>query len=238
MTQELRELVATASRVLADQGQDDLIWGHASVRDPDGRGAWLKQAGWGLGEIIPERVHLVDRAGTVVDGAGTRHSEYPIHTEILAARPDVGAVVHTHPPYAVALAASGQPLRPVSHAATMFVPPEVPRFTATADLVLTPDLGRQVAGELGEAPALFLVNHGIVAVGPDLPTATVTAVLLERACRQQMITHAMGGWPNWSDAAEAAAKRDHIYTPSALRAVWEHLVRQLPRDPCTPSREA
>ena len=228
MTDDPRELVATASRVLAAQGQDDLIWGHASVRDPDDRGAWLKQAGWGLGEITADRVHLVDRGGKVIAGGGPRHSEYPIHTEILAARPDVGAVVHTHPPYAVALAASGQPLRPVSHAATMFVPPEVPRFTATADLVLTPELGKQVADTMGEASALFLVNHGIVAVGPDLPTATVTAVLLERACHQQMITHAMGGWPEWSDPAEAIAKRGHIYSPSALRAVWEHLVRQLP----------
>jgi ribulose-5-phosphate 4-epimerase/fuculose-1-phosphate aldolase len=228
MTQELRELVATASHVLAANGQDDLIWGHASVRDTDDRGAWLKAAGWGLGEITPERVHLVDRKGTVLEGEGQRHSEFSIHTEVLAARPDVGAVVHTHPPYAVALAASGQPLRPVSHAATMFVPPQVPRFTATADLILTPELGKQVAATLGDASALFLVNHGIVAVGPDLQTATATAVILERACYQQMLTHAMGGWPSWSEEAEAIEKRGHIYA-SSLHAVWDHLVRLLPQ---------
>jgi ribulose-5-phosphate 4-epimerase/fuculose-1-phosphate aldolase len=228
MTATPRELVATASRVLAAQGHDDLIWGHASVRDQQGRGVWIKAAEWSLAEVTPGRVQLVDGEGTVVEGGGTRHSEYPIHTEILAARPDVGAVVHTHPPYAVALAAAHQPLRPVSHAANMFVPPEVPRFTATADLILTPALGKQVATELGPANAMFLVNHGIVTVGPDLETATVTAVLLERACRQQLLTHAMGGWPSWSDPAESAAKRAHIYGERPLRAVWEYLVRSLP----------
>lgn len=226
MTDDARTLVATASRVLAAQGHGDLIWGHASARDD--RGVWIKSAEWGLGEVIPSRVHLVDAAGAVVEGGGARHSEYPIHTEVLAARPDVGAVVHTHPPHAVALAATGQPLLPVSHAATMFVPPAVPRFTATADLILTPELGKQVAAELAGADALFLVNHGIVTVGPDLQTATVRAVVLERACRQQMLTHAFGGWPAWSDATESTAKREHIYHDPAVQAVWDHLVRQLP----------
>lgn len=225
MTEAVRILVATASRVLADQGQDDLIWGHASVRDE--RGVWIKSAEWGLGEVTAARVHLVDAGGAVLSGDGPRHSEYPIHTEIMAARPDVGAVVHTHPPHAVALAATGQPLRPVSHAATMFVPPAVPRFTGTADLILTAELGKQVAAELGGADALFLVNHGIVTVGPDLETATVRAVVLERACQQQMLTHACGGWPSWSDAEESAAKREHIYSERAVHAVWDHLVRRL-----------
>lgn len=228
MTTDVREQVGLASRVLAAQGHDDLIWGHASVRDPDGRGVWIKAAEWGLGEVTPERVHLVDDTGRVLEGVGARHSEYPIHTEIIAARPEVGAVVHTHPPYAVALAASGQPLRPVSHAATMFVPPEVPRFTATADLIITAELGRQVARELGDARALFLVNHGIVAVGPDLVSATVAAVVLERACHQQLLTHSFGGWPTWSDPGESLAKRANIYSERAVGAVWEHLVRSLP----------
>jgi ribulose-5-phosphate 4-epimerase/fuculose-1-phosphate aldolase len=228
MSTDVRELVATASRVLAAAGHDDLIWGHASMRDPDGNGVWIKSAEWSLGEVTAERVHLVAPDGAVLAGDGQRHSEYPIHTEIMAARPDVRAVVHTHPPFAVALAATGQPLRPVSHAANFFVPPAVPRFTDTADLVLTSELGRSVARTLGEGRALFLVNHGIVAVGATVEEATVAAVLLERACAQQLLTHAGGGWPTWSPPEESLAKREHIYNARALSAVWDHLVRQLP----------
>lgn len=227
MSRDITDLVAIASRILAAAGQGDLIWGHASVRDPDGRGAWLKAAGWGLEEVTADRVHLVSPDGEVVAGDGPRHSEYPIHTEIMLARPDVGAVVHTHPPHAVALAATGQPLRPVSHAANYFVPPEVPRFALTADLILTRELGRAVAAELGPARALFLVNHGIVTVGPDLQTATVAAVLLERACAQQLLTQAFGGWPSWSGPDESLSKRSHIYGEGPVRGVWDYLVRSL-----------
>jgi L-fuculose-phosphate aldolase len=94
--------------------------------------------------------------------------------------------------------------------------------------VLTRELGRDLAGTLGPARAAFLVNHGIVAVGKTLQAATVAAVLLERACQQQLLTASAGGWPSWSPPAEALAKRDHIYNDRAVDAVWDYLVRQLP----------
>ena len=228
MSHHLRQLVTTASHILGAAEQGDLIWGHASARDPGGRGVWIKAAGCGLEEVSPGTVHLVDETGHVVEGAGLAHNEYPIHTEIMAARPDVGGVVHTHAPYAVALAATGQPLRAVSHAANYFVPPEVPRFTDTADLIMTPELGKQVAATLGSARALFLVNHGIVTVGEDLETATVAAVLLERAAQQQLLTQSFGGWPTWSPEHESLSKRTNIYSPGSVRAVWDYLVRSLP----------
>jgi L-ribulose-5-phosphate 4-epimerase len=227
MNTDIRDLVSLSSRILGGADQGDFIWGHASARDPEGRGAWIKASGWGLQEVTPDRVHLVDGEGSVLEGEGRRHLEYPIHTEIYAARPDVGGVVHTHSPHAVALAAAGQELLPVSHAANFFVPPSVPRFTRTADLILTRELGAALAGTLGDARAVFLVNHGIVAVGPDLQSATVAAVLLERAAEQQLITLGYGGTPTWSVPEESLSKREHIYNDAAVLNVWDYLVRQL-----------
>ncbi len=222
-----RDLVATASRILAASGHKDLIWGHASARDPEGRGVWLKAATWGLEEITPDRVHLVEPGGAVVNGEGVRHNEYPIHTEVMAARPDVGGVVHVHSPHAVALAASGRGLLPVSHAANYFAPDGVPRFTQTADLILTQELGMAVAECLASSRAVFLVNHGIVTVGADVREATVAAVLLEMACQQQLLTTGFLGWPTWSDENESLSKRAHIYPPESVRGVWDYLARGL-----------
>lgn len=224
---QLRATVAISSQILGHSGHGDLIWGHSSARDAEDRGVWIKQSTWGMEEVTPQLVHLVDGDGRVLEGDGPRHSEYPIHTEIMAARPDVGGVVHTHSRFAVALAATGQPLRPVSHEGNFFCPPGVPRFTETADLILTPQLGQAVATALGSAPAVFLVNHGIVCVGPDLETATVTAILLDRACEQQLLTQQGGGWPTWSDEAESMEKRAHIYSEAAMHHVWDYLVRSL-----------
>jgi len=236
MIAPVQELVALASRALAAAGHGDLVWGHASARETDPGttsdiAVWIKASGWGLEEVTPDRVHLVDAAGRVLAGDGPRHSEYPIHTEIMAARPDVGGVVHTHSPYVLALAAAGQPLLPVSHAANYFGPHGVPRFTDTADLILTPDLGKKVAVALGEASAVFLVNHGMVTVGRDLKAATVAAILLEQAAKQQLLTATFGGWPTWTAAEESASKRAHIYSESAVDSVWDYLVRQLPDYP-------
>lgn len=225
---ELRQTVALSSRIMAASGSGDFIWGHVSARDPQGRGVWLKQASWGLEEITPDKVHLVSREGNVLMGGGQRHSEYPIHTEIMAARPDVGGVVHVHSRYSVALAAAGLELRPVSHEANYFAQGGVPRFTRTADLILTSELGKAVAQALGESEALFLVNHGVAVVGPDLQTATVAAIVLDRACRQQLLTESYNGSPTWSDSTESLAKREHIYGGNARRQVWDYLVRQLP----------
>lgn len=227
MTATLRGLVATGCRVLGREGHGDLVWGHVSARDPHGRGAWMKAATWGFEEVDHRRVLLVSRDGEVQDGDGRRHAEYPIHTEVLAARPDVGAVVHTHAPHAVALAATGEPVRPLSHEGTLFTPPAVPRFEVSGDLILTPERGRQVAAALGSHRALFLVNHGIVTVGVDVPTAVLTAILLERACRTQLLALHTGRALTWSDDAEALSKRDHCYSDELLGQAWDHLVRRL-----------
>ncbi|MEQ3550105.1 class II aldolase/adducin family protein [Pseudonocardia nematodicida] len=228
MTDDIRELVSLASRVLGQADQGDFIWGHASARDPDDRGVWIKRSGIGLSEVGPDQVHLVSPDGEVLSGEGPRHLEFPIHTEIMLARPDVGGVVHAHSPHAVALAAADVELRPVSHAATYFVPPSVPRFTETTDLITTPELGRSVAKTLGDSSGVFLVNHGIVTVGPDLQTAAFAALLLETAAEQMLRTIAYRGDPVWTDDDEALVKRERIYNDAAVHTAWDYLVRQLP----------
>jgi ribulose-5-phosphate 4-epimerase/fuculose-1-phosphate aldolase len=225
---ELRELVALGCRVLGNAGQSDLVWGHLSARDPDGRGVWMKAGTWGFEEIDPGRVLLVGRDGDVLEGTGRRHAEYPIHTEIMAARSDVNAVVHTHSAAAVALGATGQPLEPVSHEATLFVPPEIARFTETGDLILTPARGQSVAEALGDRNAALMVNHGVVVAAVDVPTAVVTTVLLDAACRMQLQVLTAGGAAHVSSDAEALSKRQHCYPPALLHQAWDYLVRRLP----------
>jgi ribulose-5-phosphate 4-epimerase/fuculose-1-phosphate aldolase len=223
----IRTDVALGCRVLASHGHDDFVWGHASVRDPEGRGVWMKAAALGLEEITENDVLLVDWDGEVLDGSGRRHSEWPIHTEIMAARPDVRAVVHSHPPHSIALAAAGERLRPLSHAGTLFVPPDVPRFEKTADLITTRELGQDVAASLADQSALFLVNHGIVTAGSGLPDAVIRAILLEKACHQQLITHGFGGWATWPPPEEARAKRASVWAEHHMEMLWEYLVRRL-----------
>ncbi|MFH8469082.1 class II aldolase/adducin family protein [Streptomyces sp. NPDC017991] len=216
----------SGSRVLASVGLSDMVWGHASVRDPEGRGAWMKASGFGFEEIGEDRVVLVSPDGKVLRGAGSRHLEFPIHTEILARRPDVGAVVHTHAPALNAFSSLRRDLLPISHDAVPFTHPQLPRFMATGALIATRDLGRELAGGLGDAHAILMPHHGAVTVGPDIGTAVMYAVLLERACRTQLLAEAAGGICTASDEAETRFKREQIWNPGQINAGWEYLVRR------------
>ena len=217
--------VVRAHRALAAAGQGDLVWGHAALRDPEGKGVWTKASGWGFEEVTEDRVVLVSPEGDVLDGIGRRHVEYPIHTEILRARPDVGAVVHTHPRAATAFAALETPLRALDHDGVLFSEPDVPRFRGTGGLIRTTDLGAAVAEDLGDARAVLLPRHGVVAVGESVAEAVMHAVLLDRACRTQLTAMAAGELRGWSDAAECAAKRTECWNPTQIDAGWQYLLR-------------
>ncbi|MCR1782709.1 class II aldolase/adducin family protein [Nocardioides carbamazepini] len=222
-----RRAVVEAGQVLADHGHADLVWGHVSLRDEDGRGLWLKRPGLGFDEVLEDDVQLLDLDGDVVEGDGPPHLERFIHTEVLRARPDVACVVHTHPEAATTLASTGLPLRPVAHEATLFVPPDIARFVETGDLIRTPELGAAVAEALGERNALLLVNHGVVVVGSSVPEAVFAAVLLEKACRMQLMAlSAAGGDLRVSDDTEALAKRARCYSSVQMHHGWDYLRRR------------
>src|SRR3990172_569455 len=92
---DLREAVAWACRILAYHGHGDLTLGHVSARDGDR--VYMKRKGLGLEEITPADVLTLDLNGGRLRGEGAVHLEVPLHTEVYRARPDVGAVIHTHP---------------------------------------------------------------------------------------------------------------------------------------------
>jgi ribulose-5-phosphate 4-epimerase/fuculose-1-phosphate aldolase len=218
-------LAAAGNRALAAAGQSDMVWGHASVRDPGGRGVWMKGSGWGFEEVSEGRVVLVSPDGEVLHGAGRRHIEYPIHTQIMARRAEVGAVVHTHSDAANAFAALEEPIRPISHAGSLFSYPDVPRFTLTGGLISSAELGEALAGALGGAPACLMPQHGLVAVGKDLPSAVMTAVLLDKACRVQLDAMAAAPLRRWGQEEDTVAKRAVVWSDSQLLAGFEYLAR-------------
>jgi L-fuculose-phosphate aldolase len=229
---DLRRALAYACRILAANGQNDTVYGHVSHREPGAATFWMKPAGIGLDQMMPERAIRVDLDGAVVEGNHPRHREWPIHAALFRARPEVTCVIHTHPIYSIAFAAIEQPLRSVSHEGAMFVPPDVPRFTLTSDLIETPELGRALAETMGTALGCYLRNHGIAVAAASIEEATVAAINLERASQVQLLALSAGVPVHGTGDAEALAKR-RLYAPAALRAVWDyycHTVGPLPRE--------
>jgi ribulose-5-phosphate 4-epimerase/fuculose-1-phosphate aldolase len=183
--------VELACRIIARFGQEDLTLGHASVRGPDGRTVYIKRKGKALRDVRAEDVigiALNDPDGYLTPGA---HLETVMHLETYLARPDVGAVIHTHPVYSIALGATRGGLELLSHDSLLF-PDGVPIFDGTAGLVTTLQDGKGVARALGGGRAVLLRNHGILVAGEDISWAVLTALTLERAARIQFIARVLG----------------------------------------------
>jgi len=201
-----------------------MVWGHVSIRDPEGRGVWLKGSNLGFDEVTEDDIVLIGWDGEALEGSAGRHVEYPIHTEIMARRPDVNAVVHTHPLYSIAFAATGWPLKALSHEGSHFVPPDIARFTKTGDLVRTAELGQSLADTLGERLAVLMPHHGITTAGSDVGQAVAAATHLERACRIALLAgeHAIA-----SSDEEALLKRER--SARHLAMAWTYLARSVGR---------
>ena len=217
---------AQANRALGAAGQSDMVWGHVSIRDPEGRGVWMKASGWSFEELTPERVVLVTPDGEVLAGSERRHIEYPIHTEVLTARPDLNSVVHTHAPAAVSFAALDQPLLAISHDGVEFAEPQISLFTRTGALIKSAELGKALAETIGDGVGCLIPQHGLVTVGPNPATAVMRALLLARACHVQLQAMAAGPIRRSSDSAEIALKKAEVWPQSQIDAGYAYLCRK------------
>ena len=227
--EEARAQVATACRILAAHGHEDLTLGHVSVRGPDARDVYIKGKGKALGEVEDDDVVVVNLDD--VDGyrvAGT-HLETVMHTEAYRARPDVGAAIHTHPLFAMALGATSSALEYLSHDALLFND-GVGLYDASSGLITTPDEGRAVVEALGQRRVVLLQNHGILAVGTDIRWATLAALTIERAVRVQVLAASLGKLTPIPDD-ELDVLSPVKYQEPFLDEYWSSWVRRLGSPP-------
>lgn len=174
----LREL-ARGARILAMEGHEDQIAGHVSMRDPQGRGLWLKRAKIGLSEVQEDDFNLIDMNGEVLAGPGPHHSEWPIHTKIMQARPDINFVAHSHPPFTVLQSCLAEGLG--TYLSEIFF--SRPGRFERSERIRTPEQGEAVAAAMGQANAVIMRNHGCSFAGRTIAELCIVGIRLEVACR-------------------------------------------------------
>jgi L-fuculose-phosphate aldolase len=186
-----RERLAAACRILQHEGHEHFYLGHASAREAPGSDRfWVKPTGMGLEEVEPDDLVLLDLDGRRISGTRPLHHEMPIHAEIYRARPDVNAVVHTHPFYAAAFAAAAADFLFVSEDSVVFAD-GFGRYDS-AQLVVSSEQGRALAVALGRHGLVLLRNHGIAAVGGTIDSSVFLALSFDRSLRLQMAAAALG----------------------------------------------
>ena len=133
----------------------------------------------------------VDGKGQV-HGSGKVFGEIGLHLAVYERRPDIGAVVHAHPPYATAISASrGNPIeRPFIAEAFVSLGPVIPKLAYAqpgepARTALAPWC------ELVDA--VLLGNHGVIAWGKDCETALMRLELVEHLAKIAVAANQLGG---------------------------------------------
>jgi len=225
LTAALHDL-ARACRILEMEGHGDMTLGHLSLRDPAGRGFWMKRNRIGLGEVLgPDDFVLVDWDGQKIAGTGGRHSEWPIHSEILRVRPDVQVVAHTHPFHACVFSASLDPMAPFTLDADYFV--AVPRHEDEVALITTREEGAALARTLGLHFAGLMANHGATFCGTSVMHATCVGIFLEKACKAHLAGMAAGFRPGLPGRATRFNRHGQIMTPTHREHSWHYFCRKL-----------
>jgi L-fuculose-phosphate aldolase len=226
---EIKEKMIMAGKVLVAEGQDDFTRGHISVRLPDNPLLFfMKPHSLGLDEITKENILTIDLEGEVVAGGSRRHSEVYIHSEIYKARPDVHCVLHTHPPYSIALSSSARSIKPYSQPSAMFYE-ALGLYTDTINLIRTHEMGAGVAKALGPHRAVLLKNHGVVVAASSVEEVVISVIMLENAAMIQMITEAAGGAAPEFPRADIEQLKHDISRPEQFAINFDYLARRIKR---------
>lgn len=192
--------MSDACRVLAAQGVVTGILGHVSAR-VDADHLWVRTRGpreRGLRQTTEEDVRLVDLDGGGDLGEWKVPNELPIHTEVLRTHPEVGAVVHAHPPALLACGLAGLPLRPIYGAYDIpgmrLVLDGVPVYPRSV-LIRNRPLAQEMVSYMGFRPVCLLRGHGVTVVGETVQEAVVRTIALETLARVTLEMAKLGVTP-------------------------------------------
>jgi L-fuculose-phosphate aldolase len=136
-------------------------------------------------------VVIVDMEGNRLRGNGKPSSEGKMHYEIYKLRPDVNAIIHTHPPFAVAFALGHHDLPDDILPEASILLGHVPCLPYVTPSTI--ELAREVARSLADRNAAFMANHGAIVVGRDLEDAYNRMELLEQTCMSVVYATMLGG---------------------------------------------
>jgi L-fuculose-phosphate aldolase len=224
--EQAKQKLIDGGMILEAVGQGDMTRGHISVRVPgDPSRFFMKPHSYGFDEMTMENIVICNLDGEKVGGGGRRHSEVFIHSEIFKARPDVMSVIHSHPTNAVALSATGRAVRPISQPGATFSD-GVPYYTETVDLIRSQDMGAGVARALGSSKAVLMRNHGVAVVGASVEESVVLAILLDNACRIQLLAEAAGGIGDTFGPEHVQPLHDNVTRPEQYTINFEFLRRK------------
>ena len=194
--QHPRDQIAEIMDRIYRYGMTTTSGGNLSIRDGNGD-IWISPAGTDKGVMRPEDVVRLHE-GRPVDTVLKPSSEHPFHRAVYEARPDIGAVLHAHPPALVAFSVAG--MAPDTRVIPQAFDVCGKVGFATYAVPGSERLGRAIAERFSEGcDVVVLENHGVVAAGTSLLSAFQRFETLEFCARTIINASILGGARSLSD---------------------------------------
>lgn len=200
---ELKEQVWSFACQMVADGIAHRAQGNVSARDAASGLIAVTPTAIPYDRLQVDDIALVDLDGGLADGPWKPTSELRLHLAFYRARVEVGAVVHSHAPYATLFGVIGEPLPMILTEAAACLGGAVP--VAPYCRPGTQELADSAVRIADGGPAVILANHGLVTVGADLPAAYDATLAVETTARIAWMARAMGTGVREIPADEVAA---------------------------------
>src|SRR5437667_3955225 len=204
---ELREQLVRFARQMITTGLVRGTSGNISTREPGAAQALVTPSGVDYDTMTPDALVLVDLEGRPVNPGFKPSVDTPVHVAVYRARPEVGAVIHTHSPYAAAFSTLHREVPPLITESAGFLGGSVRVMEYVPPA--RPDTGDQVAAGLAGDRAVLLPNHGVVAVGEDLRKCYGAAHQVEESAHVAFLALQLG--------------QPHLVTPAEIDRMHEFI---------------
>ncbi len=200
-------MIVDAGRKMIADGMTVGTWGNISVRDPQSGLIYIKPSGMDYDKIVEDDVVVMNEDYQVVEGKRKPSIEFNFHIGIMNARPDVLAVVHTHPVYSSVFGVLGQEIPAVCEDFAQIVGQRV--VCCRYALPGTQELAKFVVEALADNGAVLIPNHGAVCVGESLAGAFKRSFVLEKSAKIYYMAKSLGE-PNIISSADVKSMQDFV----------------------------
>ncbi|KGS15803.1 MULTISPECIES: aldolase [Pseudomonas syringae group] len=222
-----REKLALTCRILYENGHDSGLSGQITTRGPEPGTYYTQQLGMGFDEITAGNLLLVNEDLDVLEGSGMPNPANRFHSWVYRGRTDVMCMIHTHPTHIAALSMLELPLV-VSHMDVCPLYDDCAFLEHWPGIPVGNEEGELITRVLGEKRAVLLAHHGQLSTGRTIEEACVTALLIERAAKLQLLASAAGEIkPIRPELGQEA--HDWISRPKRHSAAFNYYARQILR---------
>ena len=189
-SQTIKEEITAASKRAFEQKLFAGTSGNLSIYDRAADRLYITPSGIRYETMCAADVMVIRLDGSVVEGPHKPSSEWQLHTQVYRNDPSLGALVHTHSPYATAFAVNRMPIPPTLTEMFPFLGGQVE--CAPYAKPGTAEVGVYALPALAGKGGCLLANHGVLAVGRDMPEAYIRAEYIEDAARVYCIAKCIG----------------------------------------------